>query len=239
MQMSSNEEVMSRHLPVMVEEYSSLVQKAISKGAAGGDTEGVKLQPAVRMVTFTLATKAFLGDLLTRQELEQLFPEVCKFGAGALSLVRVKTSSGLKHMHSMSITFLLSFIFSTVSTIRMLQDFGLEDGIPFTPYWESTQSRKFIMSLLETKIATAITSGDLDASTTLGRMHARGTQTGLLPEGKEAALLAQEAVVLMFAGAQCGTLLRARTCMHPGPWPVITTVLLVSLTDREPLNFWV
>ena len=93
--MSSKEDVMSRHLPIMVEEYSSLVQMATKKGAAGGDT-AVKLQPAVRMVTFTVATKAFLGDLLTRQELEQLFPEVCKFGAGALSLVRLQKTVSIR-----------------------------------------------------------------------------------------------------------------------------------------------
>lgn len=106
----------------------------------------------------------------------------------------------------------------TANTIRMLQDFGLEDGIPFTPYWESIQSRKFIMSLLETRIATAITTGDLDISTTLGRMHALGAERGLLPDGKEATLLAQEAVVLMFAGVMSAALLHMLS--DPWSWPI-------------------
>ena len=84
MQMSSSE-----HVPVIVEEYSRFVQKAIKKDASEVDTT-VKLEQAVRMVTYILAAKAVLGDLLTRNELEQLFPEMRKFAKGTISLVRLQ-----------------------------------------------------------------------------------------------------------------------------------------------------
>ena len=89
----------------------------------------------------------------------------------------------------------------------MLQSFGFKEGVPFSPYWEAVQSYKFLKSLLETKIATAIASGDLNKSTMLGCMHAKGTKTGLLPEGREAELLAHEALVIMMTGVLAAALL--------------------------------
>ena len=64
------------------------VQNAINKSASEGDTT-VKLEQATRMVTFTLAAKAVLGNLLTRKELEKLFPEIYKLASGIISGVRL------------------------------------------------------------------------------------------------------------------------------------------------------
>lgn len=54
--------------------------------AAGG--EEVQFYKAAKRLTFSAACRAAIGDVLSRQELDQLFPTAVTLGNGVFSVVR-------------------------------------------------------------------------------------------------------------------------------------------------------
>jgi hypothetical protein len=79
-QVLSNAAVMSLHLPVMVPLVTEKMRDVAAK------QEEVLWFHEARWITFCVASRAVLGDLLTTEKAAQLFPLFQEMSAGCLSL---------------------------------------------------------------------------------------------------------------------------------------------------------
>jgi cytochrome c biogenesis factor len=80
MQVLSNQAVMALHLPLITPLMTESV-RSVSK------RDEVLWFNEARRITFCVASRAVLGDLLTREKAEQLFPLFQEMSTGALALV--------------------------------------------------------------------------------------------------------------------------------------------------------
>jgi hypothetical protein len=79
-QVLSNEAVMTLHLPLITPLMTERV-RSVSK------QDKILWFNEARWITFCVASRAVLGDLLTSENAEQLFPLFQDMSAGALALV--------------------------------------------------------------------------------------------------------------------------------------------------------
>jgi hypothetical protein len=79
-QVLSNQAVMALHLPLITPLMTERVRSVSKK-------DEVLWYNEARWVTFCVATSAVLGELLTREKAEQLFPLFKKMSSGSVSLV--------------------------------------------------------------------------------------------------------------------------------------------------------